>query len=157
LVARVPAAERIKKQDRQDLVQVVLLKLQDKALCQRLATEIDTPAHYLAKVMENFLQDEITEDAKLGRVFKHYAKVCEATEDERPDAQAARNELRANVRFIVDHVLDRRDRIALGGLLKGRSIGLIARELGCTKAQASLILFRAKEKFAKQFRKHYGR
>jgi RNA polymerase sigma factor (sigma-70 family) len=151
---KVPEAHGISREDRQDLVQVVLLKLQDKDLCRRLA-EIDAPAHYLARVMGNFLLDELDNNQAMRRAFERYAELSGTPKDNRPDALAAWNDLQACARYVVNHEMLRRDRIALWGWARGHSIEETARALGCSSAHASVILFRAKKKLEEAFRKNY--
>lgn len=123
-----------------------------------------TPAHYLSAVMRNFLLSEIEDDARLRKKLEYAIESLENPDDERPPTEAARNELRKNVQFVVIHELDRRSRIALSGHLKGHSIAQIARDLSrseraagkVSKVQASLILFRAKQRFEEIYRKKYG-
>ena len=51
--------ENLGSHDRQDLVQTVFLRLQVQEVVTRL-TEVDTPAHYLRRLMQNHLRNEGT-------------------------------------------------------------------------------------------------
>lgn len=156
LSCQVPAAEGISSHDRQDLVQVVLLKLLDETTISRLA-EVEAPAHYLARVMGNFLLDELDRHRVKRRLVQRYALLGQTPlEEDRPEAQAASNELQALARYLVNHVVSRRDRVALWGWARGDSVPKIAARLQCTAGHAAVILLRAKKKLRDLFQSKYG-
>ena len=100
-------------QDREDLVQMVLVKLQDAEIVNRVA-EVDTPAHYLAAVMRNYLVDILNKRKAALRAFHRRRRGAETGEHERPALErAAQRDSEAQVRFIVNHVVSAEERTLL--------------------------------------------
>ena len=134
-------------QDREDLVQMVLVKLQDAEIVNRVA-EVDTPAHYLAAVMRNYLVDILNKRKAALRAFHRRRRGAETGEHERPALErAAQRDSEAQVRFIVNHVVSAEERTLLWGFYRDElSIEELSERTGLTKAAVAKRLSRARKR-----------
>ena len=150
---RIPEAKNLGAQDRSDLVQTMFERLLRPQGLRRL-TEVDTPAHYLAKMMRNHLRNEHKRAKIARRAMERFGESAGNREDHRPDRQVEWNELCAKARFIVNHVVSADDRKALWWFYKdGFSAKKIGKRLGISEAAALQRLVRARKRVREEFEK----
>jgi len=150
----VPGGKDLRAHDREDLVQTVFLGLQQPGLLRRLA-EVDAPAHYLATMMRNHLQNERKREQVGRRASRWYAELAKPRDDQQcPDRKAARNELHAKARYVVNHVLSAEDRKLLTWFYwEGLSAAAICKRLGITEVAVLQRLVRARKRAREVFEK----
>jgi RNA polymerase sigma factor (sigma-70 family) len=148
---RVVDADDLGADDRADLVQEMLLKLQDSVLLTKL-TAVDAPAHYLAEVMRNLIRNEDRRRRRVRRAAPRCARRAETAETDRPDQQAEQKELRARARYVVNHVLRREDRQILWWFYKDElPVAKISKLLGISEMAALQRLSRARKRLRDAF------
>jgi RNA polymerase sigma factor (sigma-70 family) len=106
----------ISAEERRDLVQEMLLRLQNAVLAIRL-TGVDTPAlkgvntptQYIAKMMRNHLEEQARRTEKSRHAAKRHAEDSRRPQEE-PDQEASRNEQAAKANHVVNNLLSEADR-----------------------------------------------
>lgn len=148
----IPEGKALRVHDRQDLVQTTLVRLQDQNLLKRLE-EVETPAHYLCRVMQNHLRNERRRERAAQRVYAGHAELTATCEDQRPVELALRKEESARVHFIVQHLLAADDRKILWWYYRdGFAIEVIAGRMKISKTAAWQRLARARHRLKEQLK-----
>jgi RNA polymerase sigma factor (sigma-70 family) len=138
-------------EDRADLVQEMLLKLQDSALLAKLSA-LDAPAHYLAEMMRNSVRNENKRRRLARRAAPRYAKAVASPEAQCPDHQASQKELCDKARYLVNHFLRADDRKVLWWFYKDElSVSEISGLLGISEAATLQRLSRARKRLRDAF------
>jgi len=109
LSRKVSKINRPDLENKLDLVQDVLLKLQEPWLAERLL-EIDAPAHYLARMISNRLRNDHEQERAARYANKCYARRIANHENLSPEQLASRKESTDQARIIVNHVVPANDR-----------------------------------------------
>lgn len=143
--------EKLQAQDRQDLVQTILLQLHEPQLLKRLL-QIEAPAHYLCEMMKNHLRTQRKRESIASGVFKAHAELVARGQDERPDELAAWNEWCAKARFIVQHVVSLKDRQVLTWYYyEGLTASQVGERLSISEAAALQQIARARVRVKREF------
>src|SRR4051812_28984686 len=104
LTRRLPPDWALTLQDREAVVQAAIERLQKTTRRHRLS-QIEAPAHYVAKLMKNLLLKERRNAASERRAAKQYARDVEIRRrGQQPDQEASKNDFEAKVRYVVNHV-----------------------------------------------------
>jgi RNA polymerase sigma factor (sigma-70 family) len=148
---RVLNSDSLRPEDRADLVQEVLLKLQDPALLTKLSV-VEAPAHYLAEMMRNWFRMGHRGRRRARRAMVRCAKRVATSDTTCPDQEASQRELCTKVRFIVNHILRADDRKVLWWFYKDElSVAEISRRLGISETAALQRLSRARKRLRDAF------
>ncbi len=115
--------------------------------------EVDTPAHYLRTVMQNNLRNDRKRRETAREVIQRHGELVRGSQDRRPDAEAAWNDEQAKARFVVYHLLSRKDREVLCWYYwDGLTAAEIGARLGISEAAALQRLVRARKRAKKEFK-----
>lgn len=127
LTWRVPEAMELAPEDREDLVQTMMVRLQEEKTLCRIAA-VDAPAHYLARMMRNELRNGNNRKRAERRAVRANSYAGEhARRDGRPDRIVEWEEECRKVRYVVNHMVKAQDRKLLWLYYKD---GLRAWEIG---------------------------
>jgi RNA polymerase sigma factor (sigma-70 family) len=154
LVRSVPEARALNAQDREDMAQDILAKLVAPDGPRIRLGHVDTPAHYLARMVRNHLLNGWDRDRTEWKALGRRAEAAAQPRDLRPDRQAEWAERCAKARFIVNHVVSAADRKALWWFYKdGLPVRAIAERLGVSEVAALQRLCRARKRVKAEFEK----
>jgi len=156
LIWKLKAFACVSPEDREDVLQTVLLQLQVPEIFVRL-TQVEAPVHYLAAMLRNELLDRHKDAKAAQRAVRSYAELSRTKAEERPDQISAWKEECGKARFIVNYILSAQDRKVLWWHYKdGLTASQIGARLGVSEAAALQRLFRARRRVRKEFEKPAG-